>query len=183
MPATSGSGRAVAAYAAVWAVAAALVVASAVALRGADGPERVSLPPVEHVELADAARAAGCELRRQRRGERLNPPVAGPPRAAPARAGVYERPPAVPALVAALRRGVIVVHVRGEVDDGRLAELRAIHAAAPNGTIVTPNATGMRFEIGAAAYGRLLGCARLTDESIEALQLFRGRYLGSGPDA
>ena len=78
---------------------------------------------------------------------------------------------------------MIVIHVRGDLDEGRLEDLRAVQAAAPNGTIVTPNETGMRYQIGVTAYRRLLGCERLSEASIDALLLFRGRYLGSGPDA
>lgn len=106
----------------------------------------------------------------------------GPPGGAPAAPGFYDQAPAISSLVAALRHGVIVIHLRGDVDDDRLVQLREIQAAAPNGTIVTPNATGMRFRIAATACRHLLGCEQVTDAVIEALRLFRGRYLGSGPD-
>jgi hypothetical protein len=39
----------------------------------------------------------------------------------------------------------------------------------------------MRYEIAATAYRHLLGCEQLTDAALEALRLFRGRYLGTGP--
>jgi hypothetical protein len=32
------------------------------------------------------------------------------------------------------------------------------------------------------AYRRLLGCRELSQPSIDAIQLFRGRFVGSGPD-
>jgi uncharacterized protein DUF3105 len=177
------SWRAVAAYLGAWAGAAALVTVVAALILDDGGPDPVSLPPVHEIELGRAARAAGCEIRRERQGERLNPPVSGAPGVRPARAGVYEDAPEIGSLVAALRQGVIVIHVRRNLDDGRLDDLRSIQAAAPNGTIVTPNETGMRYEVGATAYRRLLACERLTDASIGALLLFRGRYLGSGPDS
>jgi uncharacterized protein DUF3105 len=170
-------------YVVAWVAAAALVATAAAVILDGGEPDTVSLPPVEETELDNAARAAGCELRRERRGERLNPPVSGAPGVAPARAGVYEQAPDVRSLVSALRRGVIVIHVRGNIDDGFLEDLRSVHAAAPNGTIVTPNETGMRYEIGVTAYRRLLACERASEASIDALLLFRGRYLGSGPDA
>jgi hypothetical protein len=160
--------------------AAAVVVGVALIALGGGGPDSVALPPVEETKLASAARAAGCALRREQPGERLNPPVSGAV-GTPARAGIYDDAPHVSSLVSALRRGVIVIHVRGDVDDGRFDELRSIQAAAPNGTIVTPNETGMRFEVGVTAYRRLLGCERLSAAAIEAVLLFRGRYLGSGP--
>jgi hypothetical protein len=174
------SRRGLLAYGAAWIAAAAVVVGVALlALDGGD-PDPVSLPPVEETKLARAARSAGCALRREQPGERLNPPVSGAV-GTPAGAGVYDEAPHVSSLVAALRRGIIVIHVRGDVDDGRFDELRSIQAAAPNGTIVTPNETGMRFEVGATSYRRLLGCERLSEAAVEALLLFRGRYLGSGP--
>lgn len=171
-----------AAYVVAWVAAAALVATAAAVVLDDGEPDVVSLPPVEETELDNAARAAGCELRRERRGERLNPPVSGAPGVAPARAGVYEDAPDIGSLVSALRRGVIVIHVRGDIDDAFIEDLRSVHAAAPNGTIVTPNETGMRYEIGVTAYRRLLACERVSEASIEALLLFRGRYLGSGPD-
>lgn len=177
------SRRAVAVYMAGWVAAAALVAVLAALILDDGEPDRVSLPPVEETELDVAARAAGCQLRRERRGDRLNPPVSGAAAATPAKAGVYEEAPDIRSLVAALRRGVIVIHVRGDLDEPWSDDLRSIQAAAPNGTIVTPNETGMRFEVGVTAYRRLLACQRLSDDSIEAMQLFRGRYLGSGPDA
>ena len=162
--------------------AAAVVVGVALIALDGGGPDPVGLPPIEETKLARAARAAGCALRREQPGERLNPPVSGAV-GTPAKAGIYDDAPHVSSLVAALRRGVIVIHVRGDVDDGRFEELRSIQAAAPNGTIVTPNETGMPYEFGVTAYRRLLACGRLTDASVDALLLFRGRYLGSGPDA
>jgi Protein of unknown function (DUF3105) len=175
------SAPSVARYLAAWVAGAALVAGAAVVVLDGTGPEVVSVPPIEQTELQAAAQAAGCELRRQVRGVRLNPPVAGTADVAPAGAGVYEDAPDVRSLLAAQRDGIVVIQFRAGLDDARLDELRTIQAAAPNGTIVTPNATGMRFELGVTAYRRLLGCARATDAAIEALQLFRGRYLGSGP--
>ncbi len=86
-------------------------------------------------------------------------------------------------LTAALRRGVIVISYRKDtVDAGRRAQLRALQTAVPDGTIVTPDVSGMRYEVAVAAYRRLLGCGRFTDATIDAIRLFRGRYLGTGPE-
>jgi Protein of unknown function (DUF3105) len=176
------SRRALVTYGAAWLVAAALVAVVAVVLLDGEEPDAVSLPPVEAIELTDAARAAGCELRRERHGERLNPPVSGAAGVVPARAGTYDDAPDIGSLVAALRHGVIVIHVRGDLDEESVDLLRSIQEAAPNGTIVTPNETDMRYAVAVTAYRRLLACERLTEASLEALQLFRGRYVGSGPD-
>jgi hypothetical protein len=170
-----------AAYVAAWLAATAVVVTLAIVLLGDGGPDEVSLPPIRGTQLADAARRAGCELRRADAADGSDPAADGSPAAVPARPGFYEKAPDAASLIAAVRRGVVVIHFRSELDPERVDELRRIQDAAPNGTIVTPNST-MTFEVAATAFRRLLGCPRLTDASIEATLLFRGRFLGSGPD-
>jgi hypothetical protein len=177
-----GARRALVAYVAAWLIGAALVTTALVVLLDRGEEEPVALPPVRQTELDLAAQVAGCELRRKRDGEALNPPVTGPGRAAPAQPGFYETQPATGSLIAALRRGIVVIHFRADLDDSRLDELRPLQEAVPTGTIVTPNATGMTYEIAVTAYGRLLGCPRFTDATLDAIQLFRGRRLGGGPD-
>ena len=164
---------------AIGAVVAGLVVA---ALGGADEDRPPSLPPVREIQLVKAARASGCELRRARAGEQLKPPVDGPA-TSPARPQVYDDAPPVDQLTGALRRGVIVISYRKDlVDRGRLEQLRALQTVVPDGTIVTPDETGMHYEVAVAAYRRLLGCRRFSDATIDAIRLFRGRFLGTGPE-
>ena len=150
-------------------------------LRGTDGGDEVALPPVQQTELRLAARTAGCDLRtgRARRGEEL--PVDGPS-ARPARAGFYEddQPPA--ALVGALRRGVVVISYRAELPDRVRDDLRELQTAVPRGTIVTTNRR-MPFAIAISAWRRRLACPRVEPATLDAVRLFRGRFLGSGPDS
>lgn len=164
---------------AIGAVVAGLVVA---ALGGTDEERPSSLPPVREIQLVKAVRASGCELRRARAGEQLKPPVDGPA-TSPARPQFYDDAPPIDQLTAALRRGVIVIFYREETVDGaRLEQLRALQTVVPDGTIVTPDETGMHYELAVAAYRRLLGCRRFSDATIDAIRLFRGRYLGTGPE-
>lgn len=151
-------------------------------LGGTDSDTDATLPPVRETQLVKAVQAGGCELRRARAGEQLTPPVDGPP-GAPALPRFYEDAPPVEQLTAALRRGVTVIFYSDDVGEERLEQLRALQTQAPTGTIVVPDATGMRYEVAVAAYRRLLGCERFTDASIDAISLFRGRYVGTGPDA
>jgi hypothetical protein len=176
-----GSRRAVLAYVAAWVAGAAVFTALVLAVL--DGDDEVSLPPVRATQLPDAARDAGCELRRAQSGDRLNPPVDGPAAPTPAAPGFYEDPPQPSALVAALRDGVIVIQFREGLEGGRVDVLRALQEAAPAGTIVAPNESGMPFEVAVTAYRRLLGCRRFSDASLDAVRLFSGRFVGSGPDA
>ena len=168
-------------YVAAWLAGAAVVAAIAIVLLDNGEPEDVNLPPIQGTELVDAARLARCELRRTRPRERTDPAVDGPAASQAAGAGFYDEAPETSTLVAALRRGLIVIHFRPDLDGERVDALREFQEAAPNGTIVTPNPT-MAFEVAATAYRRLLGCPRASDASVEAALLFRGRFLGSGPE-
>jgi hypothetical protein len=46
---------------------------------------------------------------------------------------------------------------------------------------VTPN-EDMPYLVAVVTWRRLLGCRTVSDVTTDAVQLFRGRYLGSGPD-
>lgn len=163
---------------AIGAVVAGLVVA---ALGGADEDTEATLPPVRETQLVRAVQASGCELRRSVGGEQLRPAVDGPP-TAPALPRFYEEAPPAARLTGALRTGVIVIFYREDLDEKRLEQLRSLQTVIPSGTIVAPDTSGMRYEVAVAAYRRLLGCDRFTDAAIDALRLFRGRYVGIGPD-
>lgn len=182
-PGERSSGRAVLLYAVVWLVAAGAAVGLVFAVFGRDDPDTVNVPPVRETELVDAASHSRCTLKSATVGERLNPPVDGAPGVRPARAGFYERPVATAALTAAVRRGIIVIQYRSGLGDEQVQALKVLQTAFPAGTIVAPNGTGMRFELAVTAYLRLLGCPRFTDQALEAVQLFRGRFLGSGPES
>jgi hypothetical protein len=179
--AREGSRLATLAYVTAWLVAAAVVIGLLLALFDDGSPDEVALPPVHQTELEQAARDAGCQLHRVSDGERVNPPVVGGIGAIPARPGVYEKSPGRSALVAALRNGVIVIEFRG-LDSEEVGLLRTVQEAIPTGTILTPNDTGMPFAVAVTSYRRVLGCPRLSRQSMEAIQLFRGRFVGRGPD-
>jgi hypothetical protein len=176
-----GSRLATLAYVASWLVAATAIVGVLLAVLDTDEPNQVSLPPVQETELVDAARRAGCELRRARPGERLNPPVVGGVGVTAARAGFYDESLDPASLLAAQRDGVIVIQFR-DLESADVDLLRSFQEAVPDGTIVAPNDTGMPFAVAVTAYRRLLGCRELSQPSIDAIQLFRGRFVGSGPD-
>jgi Protein of unknown function (DUF3105) len=171
---------AIARYALVWVAVGAALAALAVAL--VDGPgSRTTLPPLHRTQLLDAVRAADCRLRHAGARERVLPPVDGPG-GRPARAAFYTTAPALRRLTAAVRRGLIVIYYGRGMGRDRLDQLRALQTLMPRGTIVAPDTTGMRYEVAVAAYRRLLGCSRFTDATVDAIQLFRGRHIGTGPD-
>jgi hypothetical protein len=146
------------------------------------GDETVSLPPIRETELTEAVSTSRCRLQTDGRGERLSPPVNGPAGGRAAQPGVYDKPLATAALTAALRRGIIVIQFRADLDGDVVKALKTLHAAVPEGTIVAPDSAGTRSDLTVLAYRRLLTCPRFTAASLDAVQLFRGRFLGSGPD-
>lgn len=180
------SRRALTLYVAGWLAAgtiagAALLVAVGSGDGDGDGNADVSLPPVQQTDLRVAAVGAGCVLRAGPSRRRDEPPVDGGP-APPAAAGYYDAAPPTARLVGAMRRGVVVISYRPDVAQEHRKRLRALQRAVPQGTIVAPNA-GMRFAIAVTAWRRLLGCRRIGAGTLDALRLFRGRFVGSGPDS
>jgi hypothetical protein len=178
-PRTPSAPGALLAYAVAWLVPAGAAIALVLALSGGHR-KTVSVPPVRETELTAAAHHGGCELRH---GERLNPPADGPPGRRPPPPGFYDRPLPPAALTAAVRHGIVVIQFRAGAAGDQLDALRKLQEAVPKGTIVAPNATRMPYELAVTAYRRMLGCAHYTPDVLDAVQLFRGRYLGSGPDA
>jgi len=156
------------------------VVGVASALLRLGREEEVNLPPLRQTELTEAAVAAGCELRGDRPADPRGPAVDGP-KAAPAAPGVYLRPVNGRALVGAIRRGAIVIHYRPPLAGDRVEQLEKLQEAVPSGTIVTPD-RGLRYALAVTAWRRLLGCSRFGGGTIDAIRLFRGRFIGTGPD-
>lgn len=172
--------RALLRYVVAWLIAGAVVAVIGLQLLPGPDATEVSLPPVRETKLEDAAVGARCELRHHTPGRAQNPPVAGPPTAAATRPGVYTTTPSRAGLVGALRRGIIVIHYRPSLVREQIQQLERLHGAVPEGTIVAPN-PDMRYEAAATAWRRLLGCRRFEEQTVDAIRLFRGRYLGLGP--
>lgn len=171
--------RAVGGYALVCVAIGAAVAALLVALvDGADPGSGVSLPPVRQTQLVKAVQFSGCKLRRTEAAR----PRDETPEPAGARPGFYDEALPGALLDVALRRGVIVISYRRGIDHARVEQLRSLQTVVPTGTIVAPGGAASRYEVAVAAYRRLLECAEFTDAAIDAIRLFRGRYIGTGPD-
>jgi hypothetical protein len=95
--------------------------------------------------------------------------------------GIYHRPLSAAARQRVVRAGIVVVEYRWEVDAPTLARLVSLQRTAPRGTVLAPSATLRNDALTVTSFGRQLRCPAITAKSFDALQLFRGRYLGSGP--
>jgi Protein of unknown function (DUF3105) len=164
-------------YAAAWLIAGGLIVVAVLTFTG-DDPS-VTIDPVRETRLDRAAMTAGCTLVRGE-SEGLEPPASGPD-GRPARTGTYEGPLSRSAQIGALRRGVVIISYRPGAAEVDADELAVLQEAVPAGTIVAPNER-MTHAVAVAAWQRRLACPSMGDGVLDAVQLFRGRYIGSGPD-
>lgn len=177
-------GWATARYTLVWLLASAAVAVAVALVVSTDS----ALPPEEPAELETAARDADCVLRRETGAEAestvdvMQPPTFGPP-GAMAAPGVYTRSPTPEQLVGALRRGVVVVQYRPQLARSQVAGVLRQFAEGQDATIVTPDATGMRYAVAVTAWSRLLGCAGIAPDVLRVASEFRDEYANTGPDA
>jgi hypothetical protein len=169
--------RGLAAYVLGWLAAGAAVAALVIALvsGGGDGARPASshagAPPVREVTLDDAVRSAGCRVRAVATG------AAGAARAP--RAGIRRDGLTAGARDAAVRRGLVVIEYPPAVRGAAYERLEGVQRAVPNATILAP-ATGLgRDELTVSTLGRRLSCPTDGRATLDAVQLFRGRYLGA----
>lgn len=72
-----------------------------------------------------------------------------------------------------------MIYYRRDLPAEHVRELRVVQSAVPAGTSVAPN-DDMRFVVAVTAWQRLLGCTQWTEGIVDAVRLFRGRYIGRG---
>lgn len=165
-------------YLAAWVAAGAAVAAAAVVLLGGGGggsDPGVRARPVREIVLVDAMRRARCTLRATK--PRLKAAADVPARlptgvySAPLQASTYER---------ALAHGVIVIEYRYGLAPEHVDQLVLVQRAVPSGTIVAPARRPTRFALRASTYRRVLSCIEADSAALDALQLFRGRFVGTG---
>ena len=135
----------------------------------------VAAPPVREVALGDAMRNAGCDVRRSSRRATASAGATVAP-------GIYRHPVTAAERRRVVRAGVVVIEYRRGVDRTTLARLVSIQRAAPQRHACwRPSAVLRDDAISVTTFGRQLRCPAMTASSFDALQLFRGRYVGSGP--
>lgn len=155
-------------------------------------PAQSKLPSTKPTEVARLARSAGCTLRAPRiEGRahverevdyRSNPPTSGPHLPVPAPEGAYAEAPPPEALVHSLEHGRVILQFAPDAPEDVKTELRRIYDRDRYHVLLTPNRTGMPFEVAASSWGRYIGCPRAGPRAYEAISAFRGTFRDQGPE-
>ena len=159
----------------------------------------VTLPLQQTADLREAAEAAGCDLVKapiegQEHAEKnftpadykSNPPTSGTHHPTWYEDGIYE-PGAAPNLgmqVHSLEHGRVNFQYRAGSSQEVVDQLEAVVAENEGyHTLLYENASDMKYAVAATAWGRLLGCSRVSGETIDALRTFRTAFIDKGPEA
>lgn len=160
-----------------------------------------SVPKQKISDLKQAAGAAGCELKSFKSTGRdhvqtdvkydSNPPTNGNHFPEPAQDGAYTQAPPITHLVHALEHGRIVIWFKPRAPGKVRGSLKALFDEDSYQMVLSPNSTGMSYQVAASAWGReptplgrgyLLGCPRYTDQVPDAIRAFRDEHRGNGPE-
>jgi hypothetical protein len=168
-------------------------------------PDGGSYPePKDDVDVAAAAKAAGCELKSIKATGREHladlsqtvkytskPPTSGNHYQVPAEDGAYEDPPDVKELVHTLEHGRIIVWFKKNLPADQRAALKKYYDEDTYQMVLTPDTTGMPYVVAATAWnrdpepngtGQLLGCPKFNDEVFTALESFKDENRSRGPE-
>lgn len=168
-------------------------------------PDGGSLPEInDDVDVADAAKAAGCELKSFPAKSREHvadlaqtikyaskPPTSGSHYQAPAEDGAYDDPPDVKELVHTLEHGRVIVWFKKGLPADQRAALKAFYDEDTYQMVLVPDTSGMTYAVAATAWnrdpqpngtGQLLGCAKFNDDVFTALESFKDENRSRGPE-
>jgi hypothetical protein len=160
---------------------------------GEEGFPSGSVPPVRIRDLDAAAEAAGCRVESHRSdGQehvttpvkyRSNPPHSGNHTPDWVEDGAYANP-AEPKekFVHALEHGRIHIQYKPGAPAVLRGNLKALYDEDPYHVILSPNLTGMRYEVAATTWTKTLTCPRANDRIYDAIRAFKVAYRDRGPE-
>ena len=153
-------------------------------------------PPQQATDLAQAAQAADCRLQNpviegrthigpdQKVTYKTDPPTSGNHDPQPAGDGVYSEAATATDIrhfVHTLEHGRIEIQYDPALPRREIDRLGGLYQEDPYHMVLFPNEK-MPYQVAATAWGHLIGCKRLTDETFDALRAFRDRYRDQGPE-
>jgi hypothetical protein len=168
-------------------------------------PEGGAFPtPEKGVPLETAARTAGCELKSFRVKSKdhikdiqqtvrysSHPPTSGKHYPVPAPDGAYEKAPYLKTIVHSLEHSRVVVWFEPDLPREARGALKAFFDSDETLMLLVPDEHGEEYEVAATAWnrkpkpngtGRLLGCPQYNDDVFTALETFKQRHRGKGPE-
>ena len=192
------------AFAAIAAVAIAVVAGGGdkvASIGGLSAPSEsfkgaVDPPAQAATDLVPTAKAAGCVLKNpviegrthippdQKVTYHTNPPTSGNHDPIPADDGVYSTAPTSKTIrhfVHTLEHGRIELQYDPSLPKKRIDQLGGLFNEDPYHMVLFPN-TKMPYTVAATAWGHLIGCETVTDQTFDALRAFRDRYRDQGPE-
>lgn len=153
-------------------------------------------PPQSEPDLFRAAREAGCVLRNPEIEGRnhvpaeekvtynTNPPTAGNHDAIPAGDGAYSENATsqdIRHFIHTLEHGRVEIFYDPSLEKRRIDQLGGLFNDDPYHMVLSPNRR-MPYAVASTAWGHLLGCKQVTDETFDALRAFRDRYRDQAPE-
>jgi hypothetical protein len=160
--------------------------------------------PKDGARLEAAAKAAGCELKSYRVASKDHipdieatvryssiPPTSGKHFAVPAPDGAYEKSPYLKTIVHSLEHGRVALWFKPDLPREARAALKAFFDHDEELMLLVPDENGKDYQVTATAWnrkpkplgtGRLLGCPEYNDDVFTALEAFKLRHRGKGPE-
>ena len=167
-------------------------------------PDGGSVPEQKATDLAQAAKAAGCELKSFRAtsrdhtedlaeaiGYESSPPTSGKHFVTPAEDGAYDDAPDAKELVHTMEHGRVIIWFKRNLPKDDRANLAALFEEDTYQMVITPDPTKMKYAVAATAWnaepepngtGRLLGCPKMDDGVFDAIRAFKDEHRSNGPE-
>jgi hypothetical protein len=151
-----------------------------------------TIPKARATTLEDAAKKADCSVkqfpsegRQHTNGPykyKTNPPTSGNHFEIPAADGPYLKAPNIGTLVHELEHGRVIIWYTPKASPQLIGQAKALFDEDSFHMVLTPNTTGMPYEIAESAWTRSITCKTVNNDTWDALRLFRDRYRDQGPE-
>jgi hypothetical protein len=161
-----------------------------------DGREGTTPPALQQGDLAEAAKAAGCELQLDLEQEgdqhitkeseipeyKTSPPASGNHHPEQLADGAYATFPEPWYFIHSLEHGRIEIQYSPDLSEEDQLAIKGVFDESPDGMLLFPN-PDMPYEVAATAWTQLIGCDSFEgDATLDAIRDFRDTYRGRGPE-
>lgn len=158
------------------------------------------IPEQQEKDFITAVKASGCTFTEHpnegatHQSEpfddyKTNPPTSGTHNPEPAADGIYEagNSPDPNNWVHTLEHGRVIIQYKPGTSEQRIAQLKTLAGENVNGSpgyhmVLLENNTDMPYEVAAVTWTRSLTCKEFTDETFDAIRVFRDRWVDKAPE-